>query len=33
MLDDFRNLVADPSIENDGKVRDLLKKYVKHYEK
>lgn len=33
ILQEFRELIAEPSIGNDGKVRELLKKYVKHYEK
>jgi FlaA1/EpsC-like NDP-sugar epimerase len=32
ILGEFRVLVAEPSIGNDGKVRELLKKYVRHYE-
>jgi FlaA1/EpsC-like NDP-sugar epimerase len=32
ILKEFRHLIAEPSIGNDGKVRELLKKYVKHYE-
>jgi len=32
ILEEFRALIAEPSIGNDGKVRELLKKYVKHYE-
>jgi FlaA1/EpsC-like NDP-sugar epimerase len=32
ILGEFRALVAEPSIGNDGKVRELLKKYVRHYE-
>jgi FlaA1/EpsC-like NDP-sugar epimerase len=32
ILKEFRELIAEPSIGNDGKVRELLKKYVKHYE-
>jgi FlaA1/EpsC-like NDP-sugar epimerase len=33
ILEEFRALIAEPSIGNDGKVRELLKRYVKHYEK
>jgi FlaA1/EpsC-like NDP-sugar epimerase len=33
ILKEFRALIAEPSIGNDGKVRELLKRYVKHYEK
>jgi FlaA1/EpsC-like NDP-sugar epimerase len=33
ILNEFRALIAEPSIGNDGKVRELLKRYVKHYEK
>ena len=32
ILKEFGELIAKPSIGNDGKVRKLLKKYVKHYE-
>jgi FlaA1/EpsC-like NDP-sugar epimerase len=32
ILQEFKTLLAEPSIGNDGKVRELLKKYVKHYE-
>jgi len=32
ILKEFRELIVKPSIGNDGKVRELLKKYVKHYE-
>ncbi len=32
ILKEFRQLIAESSIGNDGKVRELLKKYVKHYE-
>jgi len=32
ILEEFRELIAEPSIGNDGKVRELLKKYVKYYE-
>jgi FlaA1/EpsC-like NDP-sugar epimerase len=32
ILKEFRELIAEPSIGNDGKVRKLLKEYVKHYE-
>jgi FlaA1/EpsC-like NDP-sugar epimerase len=32
ILKEFRALISEPSIGNDGKVRELLKKYVKHYE-
>jgi FlaA1/EpsC-like NDP-sugar epimerase len=33
ILKEFRALIAEPSIGNDGRVRELLKRYVKHYEK
>ncbi|MDD5008208.1 MAG: nucleoside-diphosphate sugar epimerase/dehydratase [Syntrophorhabdaceae bacterium] len=32
ILKEFQGLLSDPSTENDVKVRELLKKYVKHYE-
>ena len=32
ILKEFRELISEPSIGNDRKVRELLKKYVKHYE-
>ncbi|MEI6153251.1 MAG: nucleoside-diphosphate sugar epimerase/dehydratase [Deltaproteobacteria bacterium] len=32
ILKEFRELISKPSIGNDGKVKELLKKYVKHYE-
>jgi len=32
ILKEFQGLLSDPSTENDAKVRELLKKYVKHYE-
>ena len=32
ILEEFRELIAKPSIGNNGKTRELLKKYVKHYE-
>jgi FlaA1/EpsC-like NDP-sugar epimerase len=32
ILEEFRVLIAEPSIGNDGRVRELLKQYVKHYE-
>jgi FlaA1/EpsC-like NDP-sugar epimerase len=32
MLTDFKTLVNEPRMENNGKVRDLLRKYVKVYE-
>ncbi|HNT69493.1 MAG TPA: polysaccharide biosynthesis protein, partial [Syntrophorhabdaceae bacterium] len=32
ILKEFRELLSDPSAEDGAKVRELLKKYVKHYE-
>ncbi|MCX5816431.1 MAG: nucleoside-diphosphate sugar epimerase/dehydratase [Proteobacteria bacterium] len=32
ILKEFRELISESSIGNDGKVKELLKKYVKHYE-
>jgi FlaA1/EpsC-like NDP-sugar epimerase len=32
ILQEFQTLLAEPSIRNDGKVKGILKKYVKHYE-
>jgi FlaA1/EpsC-like NDP-sugar epimerase len=32
ILQEFQTLLAEPSIKNDGKVKGILKKYVKHYE-
>ncbi|MCX5811781.1 MAG: nucleoside-diphosphate sugar epimerase/dehydratase [Proteobacteria bacterium] len=32
ILKEFRELIAEPSIGNNGKVKEILKKYVKHYE-
>ena len=33
ILSEFQEVLQTPSLQNDTKVRDLLKKYVKHYEK
>ncbi|MEI7752576.1 MAG: polysaccharide biosynthesis protein, partial [Candidatus Omnitrophota bacterium] len=33
ILSEFQEVLQTPSPQNDTKVRDLLKKYVKHYEK
>lgn len=32
IVKEFQELLSDPSMENDAKVREVLKKYVKHYE-
>jgi len=32
ILAEFREVLQEPSVQSSGKVRDLLKKYVKHYE-
>lgn len=32
ILVEFQEVLKEPSLQNDSKIRDLLKKYVKHYE-